>query len=223
LPKKAVVLLSGGLDSSTCLAIAQAQGFLCHALSFAYGQKHAVELRAAGRIAMQRGVMHQVMTLDIGQFGNSALTNRYVDVPDHQGGEKIPVTYVPARNTIFLAIALGYAEAIGSHDIFIGVSSVDYSYYPDCRPAFIEQFQILANVGTKAGIEGFPFTIHAPLQHFSKAASIQAGAQLGVDFGLTVSCYRANGAGEACGSCSSCVYRQRGFEEAGIEDPTVYQ
>lgn len=220
--KKAVVLLSGGLDSTTCLALAQAQGFFCYGLSFSYGQKHSVELRAAGRIATHMQIPHKIITLDIGQFGTSALTDSTIEVPNFDGGEAIPVTYVPARNTVFLAIALGYAETLDALDIFIGVSSVDYSHYPDCRPAFIEQFQKLANLATKSATEGAPFTIHAPLQHMTKAQTIAAGHQLGVDYGLTISCYRANTAGEACGHCDSCVFRKKGFEQAGIIDPTPY-
>jgi 7-cyano-7-deazaguanine synthase len=220
--KKAVVLLSGGLDSTTCLAIAKSKGFECHALSFVYGQKHSVELRAAGRIAHHMAVAHQVFPLDIGQFGKSALTDDSLLIPDYQGGDAIPITYVPARNMIFLSIAVGFAEAIEAQDIFIGVSSVDYSHYPDCRPEFIAQFQTLANLGTKLGAEGAHFNIHAPLQFLSKAETIHQGHLLGVDYGLTVSCYQANTAGEACGRCDSCVFRQRGFEEAGVVDPTLY-
>lgn len=220
--KKAVVLLSGGLDSTTCLAMAQAEGFRCYGLSFAYGQKHTVELRAAGRVAAHMGVDHHVFPLDIGQFGKSALTDEQIEVEDYHGGTDIPVTYVPARNTIFLAVALGYAETLQAEAIFIGVSSIDYSHYPDCRPEFIEQFQKLANIATKTGVEGTSIRIHAPLQYLTKAKTIEAGHKLGVDYGLTVSCYRANLSGEACGRCDSCVFRKRGFDEAGITDPTPY-
>lgn len=221
--KKALVLLSGGLDSTTCLAIAKEQGFDCFALSFVYGQKHSVELRAAGRIAESMGVEHRIFPLDIGQFGKSALTDSTLPVPDYQGGNAIPITYVPARNMIFLSIAVGFAETIDAQDIFIGVSSVDYSHYPDCRPEFISQFANLANLGTKLGVEGTAWTIHAPLQYLSKAETIQRGQALGVDYGLTVSCYQANSAGEACGRCDSCILRQRGFEDAGLMDPTLYR
>jgi 7-cyano-7-deazaguanine synthase len=220
--KKAVVLLSGGLDSTTCLAIAQSLGFRCYGLSFAYGQKHTVELRAAGRIAAHMGVDHHVFPLDIGQFGKSALTDSNIDVEDYQGGSAIPLTYVPARNTIFLAVALGYAETLQAQDIFIGVSSIDYSHYPDCRPEYIEQFQKLANIATKTGVEGAVIRIHAPLQYLTKAKTIEEGNRLGVDYGLTVSCYRANMAGEACGRCDSCIFRKRGFAEANVADPTLY-
>lgn len=220
--KKAVVLLSGGLDSTTCLAIAQSQGFRCYGLSFAYGQKHTVELRAAGRIAAHMGVDHHVFPLDIGQFGKSALTDSNIDVEDYHGGSSIPLTYVPARNTIFLAVALGYAETLQAQDIFIGVSSIDYSHYPDCRPEYIEQFQKLANIATKTGVEGAIIRIHAPLQYLTKAKTIEEGHRLGVDYGLTVSCYRANMAGEACGRCDSCTFRKRGFAEANVPDPTSY-
>ncbi len=221
--KKAVVLLSGGLDSTTCLAIAKSQGFKCHALSFNYGQRHSVELTAAERIAKCLGAeSHCVVNLDANLFQGSALTQQYIDVPEFQETQDIPVTYVPARNTIFLAMALGYAESIGARDLYIGASSVDYSHYPDCRPEFIAAFQHLANVATKAGVEGDLFTIHAPLQHLSKIQTIQEGIRLGVDYSVTVSCYQANDKGEACGQCDSCTFRRRGFLGAGIVDPTFY-
>ncbi|MFO3124838.1 7-cyano-7-deazaguanine synthase QueC [Legionella pneumophila serogroup 1] len=222
--KKAVVLLSGGLDSTTCLALAKSQGFACYALSFSYGQRHSAELCAATRIAKHMGAAdHKIVTLDIALFGGSALTDASIEVPEFKESPEIPVTYVPARNTIFLAMALGYAESIGARDIFIGASSVDYSHYPDCRPEFIESFQSLANLATKAGIEGDRFTINAPLQYLSKVQTIQLGTDLGVDYGLTVSCYQANEAGEACGQCDSCIFRKRGFKSAGVDDPTRYQ
>lgn len=222
--KKAVVLLSGGLDSATCLAIAKNQGFKCFALSFMYGQRHEYELKAARRIAVNMAAFeHRVVHLDIGQFGASALTDKRIDVPDYEGLGKIPVTYVPARNTVFLATALGLAEAVGAYDIFIGANAVDYSGYPDCRPEFITAFQHLANVATKAGVEGRAFTIQAPLLHLTKADIIRTGMQLGVDYSLTVSCYQLNQEGAACGHCDSCVLRAQGFKAAGVEDPTYYQ
>ena len=222
--KKAVILLSGGLDSTTCLAMAKNQSFECHALSFAYGQRHAYELIAAGTIAKKMGVTdHRIVNLDIGQFGASALTDTCIDVPNHQNSTDIPITYVPARNTVFLAIALGLAESIGAYDIFIGANAVDYSGYPDCRPDFINAFQAMANVATKAGVEGTRITIQAPLLHLSKDEIIQAGVRLGVDYSLTVSCYQLNSQGAACGYCDSCVLRQKGFLAANIKDPTIYQ
>lgn len=221
--KKAVVLLSGGLDSTTCLAWAKSLGYACYGLSFSYGQRHSAELMAAKRIAEEMGVLeHKIVTLDTSLFGGSALTDETIDVPDFQESTEIPVTYVPARNTIFLAMALGFAESIGARDLIIGASSVDYSHYPDCRPEFIDAFQQLANVATKAGVEGDLFTIHAPLQHLSKVQTIQLGIQLGVNYRLTVSCYQANDKGEACGQCDSCTFRQRGFAGAQVEDPTLY-
>jgi 7-cyano-7-deazaguanine synthase len=221
--KKAVVLLSGGLDSTTCLALAKSQGFACHALSFSYGQRHSIELMAAARVAKaMNAAAHKVVTLDVSVFQGSALTESSIHVPDYQEGDDIPITYVPARNTIFLSMALGFAESIGARDIYIGASSVDYSHYPDCRAEFIQAFQTLANLATKAGVEGDAFTIHAPLQHLSKVETIQLGHRLGVDYSMTVSCYQANDAGEACGRCDSCTFRKRGFAEAGIKDPTLY-
>ncbi|EHL29240.1 ExsB protein [Legionella drancourtii LLAP12] len=222
--KNAVVLLSGGLDSTTCLALAKAKGFACYAMSFSYGQRHTAELSAATRIAQHYAVKeHKIVTLDTQLFRNSALTDASMAVPDFQESAEIPITYVPARNTIFLSMALGFAESIGARDIYIGASSVDYSHYPDCRPEFIAAFQTLANLATKAGVSGDPFTIHAPLQHLSKVKTIELGLSLGVDYSLTVSCYQANDAGEACGQCDSCTFRKRGFANAGVADPTLYK
>ncbi|KTD11614.1 transcriptional regulator ExsB [Legionella gratiana] len=222
--KKAVILLSGGLDSTTCLALAAAKGFSCYAISFSYGQRHSAELLAAQRIAAHYKVAeHQIVPLDTKLFRNSALTDPNLNVPAFKEGTEIPVTYVPARNTIFLAMALGFAESISARDIFIGASSVDYSHYPDCRPEFISAFQTLANLATQAGVSGDLFTIHAPLQQLSKVQTIQLGISLGVDYSLTVSCYQANDTGEACGQCDSCTFRHRGFIGAGIDDPTLYR
>lgn len=221
--KRAVVLLSGGLDSATVLAIARDQGYRCHALSMAYGQRHVAELAAAARIAAAMQVeAHKVVTIGLDAFGGSALTDMAIQVPEEMG-EGIPVTYVPARNTVFLSLALGWAEVLGAHDIFIGVNAVDYSGYPDCRPQFIEAFERLANLATKAGVEGNPFHIHTPLIELSKAEIIRRGDALGVDYALTVSCYQANEAGEACGVCDSCRLRAKGFVEAGLPDPTRYR
>lgn len=221
--KKAVVLLSGGLDSATALAIARDRGYACHALSFDYGQRHDAELQAARRIARALDVAaHKILTLDLGSIGGSALTDMAIDVPE-QGGEGIPVTYVPARNTVFLSLALGWAEVLGAMDIFIGVNAVDYSGYPDCRPGFIEAFEKLANLATRAGVEGNSFRIRAPLIRMSKAEIIRTGAGLGLDYGLTVSCYQADERGRACGRCDSCRLRAQGFSEAGVADPTCYR
>lgn len=220
---RAVVLLSGGLDSATVLAMAQADGWEPYALSVAYGQRHAAELKAAGRMAKAFGaVRHQVIDVNLDAVGGSALTDRRVAVPEEPTAG-IPVTYVPARNTLFLALALGWAETLGAHDLFIGVNAVDYSGYPDCRPEFIAAFERLAAVATKAGVEGKGFTIHAPLVKLSKAEIIRKGQELGVDFGQTVSCYQADPQGRACGRCDSCRLRREGFLSAGIEDPTRYQ
>ncbi len=221
--KKAVVLVSGGLDSTTVLAMAKAQGFTCYTLSFDYGQRHRAELMASERSALVLGAeAHKVVTLDLRTIGGSALTDDAIDVPE-EAGEGIPVTYVPARNTVFLSIALGWAEVLGAQDIFIGVNAVDYSGYPDCRPAFINAFEQMANLATKAGVEGMPFRIHTPLIDLTKAEIVQAGLALGVDYGLTVSCYQANLNGEACGRCDSCRLRREGFLAAGVPDPTRYQ
>ena len=224
--KRAVVLLSGGLDSATCLAIARAQGFACYALSFAYGQRHSSELEAARRVADALGVVvHQVATIDLRAFGGSALTDD-IEVPKGDSadgiGAGIPVTYVPARNTIFLSFALGWAEVLAAHDLFIGVNALDYSGYPDCRPEFLAAFQRVADLGTKAGVEGNPFTIHAPLIDLTKAEIIRRGVALGVDYAMTHSCYDPDPRGRACGRCDSCLLRRRGFERAGMADPTVY-
>jgi 7-cyano-7-deazaguanine synthase len=222
--KKAVILLSGGLDSATCLAMAKTQGFACYALTFAYGQRHQAELVTAKTIAAQMGAQeHRVVTLDIGQFGGSALTDSQIDVPKYQVDNAIPVTYVPARNTIFLSIALGFAEVIGAQDIFIGANVVDYSGYPDCRPEYIKSFEKMANLATKAAIEGATFTIQTPLMYLTKSEIIQAGIQLGIDYGLTVSCYQLTPDGIACGHCASCHLRRQGFEQASVVDPTRYQ
>ena len=222
--KKAIILLSGGLDSSTCLAVAKSQGFDCHALTCGYGQKNSTELEAARRVADYFQVSsHRIFELPIGQFGGSALTDETIAVPDYQLNDQIPVTYVPARNTIFLSLALGLAEIIAASDIFIGVNAVDYSGYPDCRPDFIAAFQNMANLATKTGVEGNTITIQTPIIHLDKAGIIQLGQQLGMDYGLTISCYRADSAqGRACGRCDSCVLRKQGFAAAGVKDPTVY-
>ncbi|MBB2895269.1 7-cyano-7-deazaguanine synthase QueC [Pseudomonas sp. AS2.8] len=220
---KAVILLSGGLDSATIVAMAKAQGFACYTMSFDYGQRHRAELQAAERVARQLGVVeHKVIGLDLNGIGGSALTDPNIAVPETPG-EGIPVTYVPARNTVFLSLALGWAEVLGARHLFIGVNAVDYSGYPDCRPEFVEAFERLANLATKAGVEGDTFKIEAPLQFLSKAQIVQAGSQLGVDYGLTVSCYQADDEGQACGRCDSCRLRAEGFKAAGISDPTRYQ
>jgi len=221
--KPAVVLLSGGLDSATCLALARSQGFDCYCLSVDYGQRHRTELDAASRVAAQLGAReHQVLRLDLSQFGGSALTDNAIDVPVAGVQPGIPVTYVPARNTIMLSVALGWAEVLGAQDIFVGVNAVDYSGYPDCRPEFIRAFEAMANLATKAAVEGRPLHIHAPLIELSKAEIIRTGRGLGVDYGLTVSCYQADEMGRACGVCDSCRLRREGFLAAGIPDPTRY-
>lgn len=220
--KKAVILLSGGLDSATVVAMAKADGYACYTMSFDYGQRHRAELQAAERVARQLGVIeHKVIGLDLNGMGGSALTDTSIAVPEAPG-EGIPVTYVPARNTVFLSLALGWAEVLDAHDIFIGVNAVDYSGYPDCRPEFVEAFERLANLATKAGVEGNGFRIQAPLQYLSKAQIIQAGIVRGVDYSLTVSCYQADEQGRACGKCDSCRLRADGFAAAGISDPTPY-
>jgi len=221
--KNAVVLLSGGLDSATVLAIAKSQGYDCYALSLNYGQRHSAELNAAKKIAESFGVKdHQILDMDLRPFGGSALTDNKIDVPTEATND-IPVTYVPARNTIFLSFALAWAETLNARKIFIGVNAVDYSGYPDCRPEYIDAFEKMANLATKAGIEGDVCTIEAPLIDMTKAQIIQTGLKLNLDYGLTVSCYQANAAGEACGQCDSCRLRKQGFEDAGIKDPTRYQ
>ncbi|NYF36740.1 7-cyano-7-deazaguanine synthase QueC [Stenotrophomonas sp. JAI102] len=219
--KKAVVLLSGGMDSAAVVAMAREQGFAVHALSVRYGQRHTSELDAAAAVASALGVAaHKTVNIDLRSIGGSALTDD-IDVPE-AGGEGIPVTYVPARNTIMLSVALGWAEVLGANDIFCGVNAVDYSGYPDCRPEFIQAFQTLANLATKAGVEGAGIQVHAPLQFLSKADIVREGVRLGVDFGLTVSCYNADDQGRACGHCDACRLRAQGFKEAGVPDPTHY-
>lgn len=221
--KKAVVLLSGGLDSATVIAVARRDGYACHALSFNYGQRHVAELKAAERVARSLGAAaHKTVALDLSAIGGSALTDPAIPVPDHPT-EGIPVTYVPARNTVFLAVATGWAEVLDADQIFIGVNAVDYSGYPDCRPEFVAAFERVANLGTKAGLEGRRLRIQAPLVSLSKAEIIHLGTGLGVDYSLTVSCYTADDAGRACGVCDSCRLRRQGFQEAGIQDPTAYR
>ena len=220
--KRAVILLSGGLDSATVVAMARAEGYSCYTMSFDYGQRHRAELDAAARVARDLGaVEHKVIGLNLDGIGGSALTDSSIDVPEAPS-EGIPVTYVPARNTVFLSLALGWAEVLQARDIFIGVNAVDYSGYPDCRPEFVEAFEVMANLATKAGVEGNGFRIQAPLQSLSKAQIVQAGVKLGVDYSLTVSCYQADAQGRACGKCDSCRLRAEGFAAAGIADPTRY-
>ena len=224
--KKAVVLVSGGMDSAVVLAMAREQGFECHALSVAYGQRHTSELAAAAELARAQGaVQHKVVTVDLRSIGGSALTAD-IDVPEHDAGEPmdpgIPVTYVPARNTIMLSIALGWAEVLGADDLFCGVNAVDYSGYPDCRPEFVAAFEALANLATKAGVEGHRLRVHAPLMRMGKADIAREGARLGVDFSRTVSCYQADAEGRACGRCDACRLRADGFAAAGLADPTRY-
>lgn len=219
----AVVLLSGGLDSTTCLAEAAAAGYRCHALSFDYGQRHTAELSAAKRIAEAAGVVeHKVVTIDFDGMGGSALTDASIDVPETPA-DGIPSTYVPARNTLFLSVALGWAEVLGGETIYIGVNAVDYSGYPDCRPEFIDAFERLAATATKVGIEGHPIAIRTPLMHRTKAEIIQRGMELGVDYSQTVTCYQADDEARACGVCDACRLRRAGFEAAGMTDPTRYQ
>lgn len=219
---KAVILLSGGLDSATTLAIARQQGFQTYCLSFDYGQRHRAELHAAARVAQQlTAAEHRVMRIDLASFGGSALTDTAIAVPTAPS-EGIPITYVPARNTILLAFALGYAEVLGADDIFIGANAVDYSGYPDCRPAYFAAFEAMANLATKSAIEGRRTTIHTPLIDWPKADIVRQGVALGVDYGLTVSCYQADETGRACGRCDSCRLRRDGFTAAGVADPTRY-
>lgn len=221
----AVILLSGGLDSATVLAIARDQGFDCHCLSFDYGQRHRFELEAARNVGKSLGARaHVVMSIDLRAFGGSALTDD-IDVPkgrDESAMPSIPVTYVPARNLVFLSFAIGYAETLGATDVFLGVNAIDYSGYPDCRPEFIESFARTANLATRSGVEGAGFSVHAPLVELSKAQIIRRGLDLDVDYSLTHSCYDPDEMGRACGDCDSCVLRRKGFEEAGVEDPTDY-
>ncbi len=218
--KKAIILFSGGLDSTTCLAIAKSAGYSCYALSFDYGQKHEAELAHAKKLVQQFQVVeHRIVTMNL---NGSALTDQDKTVLDYQGDNKIPNTYVPARNTVFLAVALGWAEVLGAFDIFFGANIVDYSGYPDCRPEYLRAFEKLADLATKAGVEGAHFKVHAPLIKMSKAEIIQEGVRLGIDYGMTVSCYRADSDGRACGKCDSCTYRKKGFSEAGVQDPTRY-
>lgn len=224
-PPKAVILVSGGMDSAVTLAFAREAGFACYALSIAYGQRHASELAAAARVAAMIGAAeHKTVSVDLRSIGGSALTAE-IAVPEHSeahGEHDIPATYVPARNTIMLAIALGWAETLDARDLFCGVNAVDYSGYPDCRPAFVEAFERLANLATRAGVEGSGLHVHAPLIAMSKADIVREGARLGVDFSATVSCYRADAEGRACGHCDACVLRARGFADAGVADPTRY-
>ena len=220
--KKAVVLLSGGLDSATCLAIAQSQGFECYCLSLDYHQRHIAELNAAKNVATSLGAhAHKTAQLDLSLFGGSALTDNDIAVPEHES-EGIPVTYVPARNTIMLSLSLAWAEVLGAQDIFIGVNALDYSGYPDCRGEYVSAFQQMANLATKAAVEGHKITVHAPLIDLTKAEIVAAGVELGVDYSQTVSCYQADDAGDACGVCDSCRLRRDGFQKAGIKDPTHY-
>ena len=222
--KPAIVLLSGGLDSATCLALARSQGFDAYCLSFNYGQRHNAELKAAARVAKALGASeHRVVDLGLAQFGGSALTDAAIAVPTDGVQPGIPVTYVPARNTIMLSLALAWAEVLKSADIFVGVNAVDYSGYPDCRPEYIAAFETMANLATKAGVEGHRLHIHAPLIALSKAEIIRTGAALGIDYGLTVSCYQADDEGRACGVCDACRLRAEGFAAAGLPDPTPYR
>jgi 7-cyano-7-deazaguanine synthase len=220
---KAVILVSGGLDSTTVLAMAKEQGFRCYTLSFNYGQRHRSELVAAEQVSRKMTVeAHKVVTLDLATIGGSALTDTAIDVPERETSG-IPVTYVPARNTVFLSIALGWAEVLGANDIFVGVNAVDYSGYPDCRPDYIKAYERMANLATKAGVEGHKLRIHTPLINMTKAQIIQAGMAHGVDYSLTVSCYQASENGSACGVCDSCRLRKQGFHDAGVKDPTAYK
>lgn len=222
--KKAIVLISGGIDSATCLALAKSQGFDCYALSFDYGQRHHIELAAAQQIAQQLGVIaHRVIKLDTSLFAGSSLTDKSLLVPDYDEQAKIQSTYVPARNTIFLSLALGWAETLDIHDIFIGSSYSDYNGYPDCRPEYFKAFAIMANLATKIGVEGTTFQIHTPITQLTKAETILLGIKLGVDYSKTITCYQPDAQGRACGHCVSCVPRKEGFKQAGIVDPTKYQ
>ena len=220
--KRAVILVSGGLDSTTVLAMAQSQGYACYTLSFDYGQRHRAELYAADRVSRALGdVEHKLVKLNLDSIGGSALTDMSIAVPEEETAG-IPITYVPARNTVFLSIALGWAEVLGAHDIFIGVNAVDYSGYPDCRPEYIAAFETMANLATRAGVEGQKIRIHTPLMTLGKGDIILAGIALGVDYAITVSCYQATEEGLACGKCDSCRLRRQGFADTGLEDPTHY-
>ncbi len=221
--KKAIILFSGGLDSTTCLAIAKSQGFDCYTLSFSYGQKHAVEIEHARKLsALMGAIEHKILRLPLDEIRGSSLIDPDVSVPDYQETNSIPSTYVPARNTIFLSFALGYGEVIGANDIYIGANDVDYSGYPDCRPDYLKTYERMASLATKEGREGNPFKIHAPLLRLNKSEIIRTGLKLGVDYSHTISCYRANAEGESCGKCDSCTYRRKGFQEANVPDPTRY-
>ena len=222
--KKAVILVSGGLDSATVLAMAKDEGYACYAVSFDYGQRHSAELDAAKSVAAAAGVKeHRIVTIDLSQFGGSALTDEAIDVPEANASEEaIPITYVPARNTVFLSLALAWSEVLEACDIFVGVNAVDYSGYPDCRPAFINAYEHMANLATRAGVVQQRLTVHAPLIDLTKAEIVQQGTALGVDYSLTVSCYQADDTGAACGVCDSCYLRREGFANAGIPDPTRY-
>ena len=223
MPRPAVVLVSGGLDSATVLAIARAEGCACHALSVAYGQRHRAELDAAARVASQLGAIgHRTIAIDLAGFGGSALTDAAIAVPTAGLQPGIPVTYVPARNTVMLSLALAWAEVLGACDIYIGVNAVDYSGYPDCRPEYIRAFEAMANLATRAAVEGARLNLHAPLIDLTKAQIVRRGLELGVDYALTVSCYQADAAGRACGLCDACRLRRAGFESAGVPDPTRY-
>lgn len=221
---RAVVLLSGGLDSATVLALARERGLECYALSVRYGQRHAAELCAAQRVAKALGAArHEIVDVDLSRFGGSALTDPSIDVPERPGPSPIPVTYVPARNTILLSLALGWAEVLGAEEIHFGANCVDYSGYPDCRPEYVTAFERLATLATKAGVEGRPIRVHAPIIAMSKAQIVTEGLRLGVDFSMTVSCYQADDEGRACGRCDACRIRSEGFADAGVQDPTVYR
>jgi 7-cyano-7-deazaguanine synthase len=223
MPRPAVVLVSGGLDSATVLAIARAEGCACHAMTVAYGQRHRAELDAAARVASRLGAVgHRTMAIDLAGFGGSALTDASIAVPTAGLQPGIPVTYVPARNTVMLSLALAWAEVLGARDIYIGVNAVDYSGYPDCRPEYIRAFEAMANLATRAAVEGARLTLHAPLIDLTKAQIVRRGLELGVDYALTVSCYQADEAGRACGLCDACRLRRAGFESAGVPDPTRY-
>ncbi len=222
--RNAVILFAGGIDSSTILALTKSKGYTCYALTFDYGQRHCVEIQAAKRIAAKfEAYEHKIFNLrDLGKLGGSALTDRNINVPDHQADDEIHVTYVPARNTVFLSIALGWAEVLNAQDIFFGGCQADYASYPDCRENYMLAFQEMANLATRAGVEGHKIQIHTPLINLTKAETIQLGTKLGVDYSLTISCYQANADGHACGKCDACVIRKQGFQVAGIVDPTIY-